>query len=156
MTNLSVAHGTIAICRTTKASLEQVFNAWADPEARTIWGPPSSDEAVKFVENDFSVGGKDVHYCGQKGDLRFRVETLYHDIQNPRRLLFSERVSTDESILCASLITVDLADVNEGTKLYLTIQVASLVGEEMIAGNRGGWNGALDNLEEYFASSKGR
>lgn len=126
--------------------------AWADPEARTIWGAPSKDEAIEFVENDFRVDGKDVHLCGQKGDLRFRVDTFYHDIQKPLRLLFTERVSTGESTFCVSLITVDFAEAKEGTKLNLTIQVASLVGEEMIAGNRGGWHAALDNLEDYLAT----
>ncbi len=153
MTNPPAAHETIATSRTIMAPVKQVFEAWADPEARTIWGPPSDDEAIEFVENDFRAGGKDVHFCGQKGNLRFRVETFYHDIQNPRRLLFSECVSTDENTLCVSLITVDFAEANECTTLNLTIQVASLVGEDMIAGNRGGWNAALDNLEEYLANS---
>lgn len=151
MTNPAAAHETIATSRTIKASLEQVFKAWADPEARTIWGPPSNDEAIEFVENNFRVDGKDVHLCGQRGDLRFRVETFYHDIQKPLRLLFTERVSTGENTLCASLITVEFAEAKEGTKICLTIQVASLAGEEMIAGNRGGWNAALDNLEDFLA-----
>ncbi len=64
--------------------------------------------------------------------------------------LRTERVSSGEDTLCASLITVNLAEANEGTKLDLTIQVASLVGEEMITGNRGGWSAALDNLQEYL------
>ena len=151
MTYPAAVHETIATSRTIKASLEQVFKAWADSDARTVWGPPSDDEAIEFVENDFRVGGKDVHICGQKDDLCFRVETIYHDIQNPRRLLFSERVSTGENTLCASLITVDFAEAKKGTTLNLTIQVASLVGKEMIAGTRGGWNAALDNLGEYFS-----
>ncbi len=150
MKNPGTSHETIEISRTIEASVEQLFQAWANPEARTIWGPPSNDEAIEFVEYDFRVGGKDVHLCGQKGDLRFRVETFYHDIQNPRRLLFSERVSTGESTLSASLITVDFAKAHEGTTLNLTIQVASLVGEEMIDGTRGGWNAALNNLGEYL------
>ena len=152
MTKPAASHETIETSRTIAASLEQVFRAWADPEARTIWGAPSKDEAVEFVENDFRVNGKDVHLCGQKGDLRFRVDTFYHDIQKPRRLLFTERVSTGGSILCASLITIDFAEVKEGTKLHLIVQVASLVGEEMIAGNRDGWRSALDNLEDYLAT----
>jgi uncharacterized protein YndB with AHSA1/START domain len=150
--NPSVAHETITISRTIKASLEQVFKAWAEPDARAIWGPPSDDEAIEFVESDFRVGEKDVHVCGQKGDLRFRVETHYHDIQEPRRLLFTERVSTGDTTLCAALITVDFAEAGEGTKLDLTVQVTSLVGEEMIAGNRGGWNAALSNLDSYLSA----
>ena len=152
MKKTASAHETMTISRMIKASLEQVFNAWADPKARTLWGSPSKDEALEFIENDFRVDGRDVHLCGQKGDLRFRVETFYHDIQKPSRLLFTERVSTGKNTLCASLITVDFAEAKDGTRIDLMIQVASLVGGDLIAGNRGGWNAALDNLEDFFTT----
>jgi len=71
----SLAHETITISRTIKASSKQVFGAWADQQARSVWGPPSEDEEMKFIDTNFRVGGKDVHVCGQKGDLRFRVDT---------------------------------------------------------------------------------
>lgn len=153
--NPSLAHETITIDRTIKASPEIVFEAWAKPEARAIWGVPSEDEALEFIENDFRAGGMDVHMCGQKGDLRFRVETLYHEIQEPLRLLFTERVSTSGNILCASLVAVDLAKAGASTRLILTVQIASLVGAEMIEGNRGGWNSALANLEMFLAERRG-
>ncbi len=97
MTNPAAVHETIATSRTIKASLEQVYKAWADPEARTVWGPPSDDEAIELVEHDFRVDGKDVHVCGQKGNLRLRVETFYHDINNRDAFCFlnaSQRVRT--------------------------------------------------------------
>ncbi len=150
MNDPTLTHDTITIERTINASAQQVFNAWADPTARSQWGPPSDDEAIEFLENDFRVGGKDVSLCGQKGDLRFQVDTVYHDIQEPLRLLFTERVSTDDNLLCVSLITVQFTETGKATELYLTIQVASLVGEDMIAGNRGGWEAALTNLADYL------
>lgn len=144
-------HEKITIKRTIKASLEQVFAAWADPDARAVWGPQSDGEGMEFSETDFRVGGKDVHRCGQKGDLCFLVKTIYHDIQQPSHLLFTERVSTDDSLLCVSLITAEFSEAGEATNLELTVQVASLVGEDMIAGNRGGWEAALNNLGAYLA-----
>ena len=72
-----------------------MFLAWEDPKARLQWGPPSDDEALEFLENDFRVGGLDVHLCGKRGDLRFRVETRYYEVERPHRLLFTERVSMD-------------------------------------------------------------
>ncbi len=77
MTNPAAVRETIATNRTIKASLEQVFKAWAGSEARTVWGPTSDDEAIELVENDFRMDGKDVHLCGQTGDLRFHVETIF-------------------------------------------------------------------------------
>lgn len=144
-------HETITIKRTIEAALEKVFTAWANPDARAIWGPPSVDEGMEFLETDFRVGGKDVYRCGQKGDFCFLVETIYHDIQEPLRLLFTERVSTEDNLLSVSLVTVDLSEIGKATKLDLTVQVASLVGQDMIAGNRGGWEAALNNLAAYLA-----
>ena len=149
-------HDTIAISRTINASVKRVFSAWEDPKARSQWGPPSDDEALEFLENDFRVGGLDVHRCGQKGDLRFRVETRYYGINRPHRLLFTERVSTDGTLLSASLISVAI-DGNEGvTELEVTIQIASLVGSDMIDGTRGGWVTAIDQLGKLVESGSQR
>ena len=119
-------HETIVISRTIKASAKAVFSAWEDPQARSIWGPPSSDEALEFLESDFRIGGCDVHHCGQKGDLRFRVETRYYCISNPQRLIFTERVTTDEKLLSTSLVSVSFDGDGDTTKLDVTIQIASL------------------------------
>jgi uncharacterized protein YndB with AHSA1/START domain len=148
MSNLT--HDTINIRRTISASIEQVFAAWADPHARAQWGAPSDDEVIQFVENDFRVGGKDVSLCGPKNDLRYRVESLYHDITKPIRLLFTELVTIEDTLLCVSLITVSLVECENSTTMDLTIQITSLTGEEMITGNRGGWAAALTNLEGYL------
>jgi uncharacterized protein YndB with AHSA1/START domain len=154
MTGRALIHDTINIEKTINASTQQVFTAWTDPAARSAWGPPSDDEAIEFLESDFRVGGRDVSLCGQKGDLRFRVETVYHDIQQPLRLLFTERVSTADNLLCVSLITAEFVEAGDATKLELTVQVASLVGETMIKGNRGGWEAALNNLGGYLVGRR--
>ncbi len=151
MNEATLIHDSITIERTINASAQQVFNAWADPIARSKWGPPSDDEAIEFLETDFRVGGKDVHLCGQKGDLHFRVDTIYYDIQEPSCLLFTERVSRGDHLLCVSLITAQFSESGAATKIDLTVQVASFVGENMIVGTRGGWKSALDNLGKYLA-----
>ena len=142
-------HDTIVISKTINASVEQVFSAWEDPKARSQWGPPSDDEALEFLENDFRVGGRDVHQCGQKGDLRFQVETHYYHISRPHRLVFTERVSTHSALLSASLISVAIDDNEGAAKLEVTIQVASLVGADMIDGTRGGWRAAIEKLRKF-------
>ena len=142
-------HETITIDRLINASTEQVFSAWSDTTARTQWGPPSDTEAIKILESDFRRGGMDVSMCGEKEDLRFRVETIYHDIQNNNRLLFTERVLSEDNLLCVSQVTVILEEQNSKTQLSLTIQIASLVGNEMIEGNRNGWTVAMENLSKF-------
>ena len=72
----------------------------------------------------------DVSMCGEKGALRFRVETIYHDIENNNRLLFTERVLSDDNLLCVSQITVILEEQNSKTQLSLTVQIILLVGKK--------------------------
>lgn len=148
------AHDTIAISQTIEAPPEQVFAAWKDPQARALWGPPSDDEAIAFVETDFRVGGRDVHRCGPRHDLRFEVETHYHDISAPHRLLFTERVSTEGALLSVSLVTVTIDGNAEVSELDVTIQIASMVGTDMIDGTRGGWERALAQLGQYAAKQR--
>ncbi len=143
---LPLVHQTIAISRMVDAPTDAVFAAWEDPQARSQWGPPSDDEALAFVETDFRVGGTDVHLCGPKGDLRFRVETRYYDIERPARLVFTERLSTGDALLSASLVSVAIGGNGRSTKLDLTVQIASAVGRDMIVGTRTGWEAALSNL----------
>lgn len=152
--NSSLAHDTISIRRAIHASPEIVFQAWKDPVARSTWGSPSDDEAVEFIANDFRVGGMDIHHCGPVGDLRFRVETRYHAIDCPKRLLFTESVSTGNALLSVSLVTVDISQARNAAQLDLTIQIASLVGTEMVAGSRAGWNAAIANLDSQLASAE--
>lgn len=151
MIDPTLIHEQIAIAVAINASAQRVFDAWADPAARSVWGPPSGDEAIEFLATDFRIGGRDVSRCGQRGDLRFRVESEYHDIRAPLRVLFTERVSTDGTLLCVSLVTAQFSAIGAATRLDLTAQVASLVGEDMITGNRGGWESALSNLKAYLA-----
>ncbi len=151
---VQVTHDTITIQRNIDASKATVFTAWSNPEARVQWGPPSDSEAIEYLETDFRVGGMDVSRCGEKGHLDYRVETLYHDICSPARLVFSERVSHDESTLSASLVTVEIEDLDGLTKLTLTIQIASLVGDDMIAGHKKGWSAAIDNFSRVTESLK--
>ncbi|MFA0813127.1 SRPBCC family protein [Microbulbifer epialgicus] len=148
-----LSHGTISISKTIKVPAEKVFSAWVDPKARSIWGPPSEDEAIEFLKDDFRVGGVDVHRCGQKNDLRFRVETHYYQINRPHRLLFTERVSTDDSLLSASVITVAISENKSVTELEVTIQIASLVGSGMIDGTHNGWQSALSNLAAHLEAT---
>ncbi|WP_444959555.1 SRPBCC family protein [Microbulbifer sp. VVAC002] len=149
-----LSHDTISISKRIKAPRERVFSAWEDPQARSIWGPPSEDEAIEFLENDFREGGIDVHRCGQSSDLRFRVETHYYEIRRPHRLLFTERVTTDGSPLSISLISVEIGNSESMTELKVTIQIASLVGSGIIEGTRNGWQRALSNLTAYLEARK--
>ncbi len=137
------------------ATAAQVFAAWADPKARLEWCVPSADEAIEYVEADFSVGGKDVSLCGNKGDMAFRIVGQYQHIEEPQLIVFTEhffkRNSSDHDVLLGiSLITVEITETEVGAEMALTAQMSSLVGEEMISGNKNGWATVSKNLGKYL------
>ncbi len=60
----------------------------------------------------------------------------------------------DGKRLCASLITLELAQSGRKTKLRSTSQVASFIGQDMIKGTETGNNGSLDSLVNYFSGDQ--
>ena len=136
--------------RKIRASIRQVFAAFEDPEARSKWGPPSDDETLEFIETDFREGGRDVHMCGPVGNLQFRVETHYCEIERPDLLLMTERVTVGDRHLSTSLVSVSLEEAGNATQLDLTVQIASSAGPDFVAATRGWWTAALSNLESML------
>ena len=143
-------HDMIGLERTYPASPARVFAAWADPSTRLRWAVPKG-QALVFDETDFRVGCRDVSRCGDPGDLRYRLMTLYEDIRADRRLVMTERCWEGETLLSVALITVEIEPVAAGSRLTLTNQIVALDGGGMIDGSRHGWNAALDNLGEELA-----
>lgn len=144
-------HDTLVLERAYPASPARVFAAWRDPEARLRWAVPKG-QALVFDAADFRVGGRDLSRCGDPGDLRYRLETLYEAIETDRRLVLTERCRDGETLLSVALITVEIEPHASGSRLTLTNQIVALDGGGMIAGSRHGWNAALDNLGEDLGS----
>jgi uncharacterized protein YndB with AHSA1/START domain len=144
-----IQHATLTLERSYSAPVERVFSAFADPIARAQWSPASGDVFI-YDEADFREGGRDRFRCGPKGDARFHGETTYHLIVENKLVISSETVETDGQRLAVSLNTLHLEPGGDGTKLRLTVQMVSLMGEGMIAGYEAGNKGALENLARYL------
>lgn len=149
----AVEHETFAVTRVYEADRSRVFAAWADPEARSRWAPPSKGQAIEYLETDFRTGGRDVSNCGAAGDLSIRVESHYLDIVPDRRIVFSEVVASGGARLSVSLITVEFETDGDRTRLTLTDQIAALDGSGMVSGSKAGFAAALDNLAEDLRRS---
>jgi uncharacterized protein YndB with AHSA1/START domain len=144
-------HATLVFEREVPASIDKVFAAFADPDARAAWGAPSDTAVVIYDEADFREGGQDRFRCGSKQDPNIHGTTRYLEIVANRRVVSCETIVMGGKRLCASLTTLELAPDDGKTRLKSTTQLASFIGDDMVKGHETGHTASLDNLVRYFS-----
>jgi uncharacterized protein YndB with AHSA1/START domain len=146
----ALAHATLVMERTYKATPARVFAAWANVEARARWSAPAPDITIIYERSEFREGGVDVSRCVEPGKADYVAHVHYLDICQDQRIVFVESVSHDNARVSAALISVELTPQGDGARLLLTMQIASFDGAGMEAGYEHGWRAALDNLGAEF------
>jgi uncharacterized protein YndB with AHSA1/START domain len=144
---MDIHHETLIIERNFTAPPERLFQAFADPKERQVWSAPSPEIVIVIEETDVRTGGREIARCGRAGNLNWTMKVFYHRVTEGRQITFSEELWDGENILTVSLITFDFEKHGiTGTRLKLTDQITSFVGESGIAGHRDGYTKALTNL----------
>jgi uncharacterized protein YndB with AHSA1/START domain len=146
-----VTHATLVFEREVPATVEKVFAAFANAKIRAEWSAPSDTATIIYDQEDFREGCEDRFRCGSKSNPNIHGTTRYLEIIPGRRIVSSETISMDGKRLCASLITLEIAQSGSTTKLRSTSQVASFIGHDMIKGTEIGNNSSLDSLVNYFS-----
>ncbi|MGA9277864.1 SRPBCC family protein [Ilumatobacter sp.] len=147
MSTRSVTHDTFTIERFYSAAPHRVFAAWSDPQAKARWFSPDADEQVL----DFRVGGHERNRGGGPADgPTLAFESIYHDIVDDERIVFSSNLLADDQIVTVSLTTVEMSSVDGGTRMVLTQQNAFLDGHEQPDWRRAGTTAQLDALGTEF------
>lgn len=142
-------HGTLSFERALNHDPHRVFAAFAEVDARAAWAPPSPDFAMTFRETDFRVGGRDICVCGPGPTEGVTVETLYHVIEQDRRILFTEVVGYPGAPEAVGLVSVELTLKQGATQMKVTVQLTGLSPDaERDIGS--GWAASIDNLERYL------
>jgi uncharacterized protein YndB with AHSA1/START domain len=155
MTQTSVTHGTFTVERTYPVSAHEVFAAWASQDAKDRWFGSGSDFLAKTDEYslDFRVGGLE-HFAGSVEDGRtFRYTGITQDIVEDERIVMSYDVLVSGRRISVSIMTVQMAPTERGSKLTITEQGAFLDGLDDNATRKLGATANLDALEAYFATA---
>lgn len=75
------------------------------------------------------------------------MKVAYHRVADNRLITFTEELWDGDSLLTVALITFDFEERGlGGTRLKLTDQITSFVGEGGVRGHRDGYTKALENL----------
>lgn len=143
--DITLMHDTFVLERDFAVPPSAVFAAYRDPAQRVRWVAPPG-HGLELLQSQFEIGGTDRYVCGPGGDLRLQGTLHYLDIADDARIIFAERIAEGERPLSMSLVSWTFEPVDTGTHVTVLTQVTSLVGEDMLAGSRGGRSIVLENL----------
>lgn len=157
MTRSMTPH-TMRLTRDLAFPVETVFKAWSDPVAKAQWFTGPSDWESDPHALDFRVGGHERSSGGPKGQPRHIMSAVFHDIVPPEdgpqgrvaRIISSFTMHVGDTLLTASLLTLEFSTTATGSRLSLTEQLAFLDGCDHIADREAGTNALLDMLEAWL------
>ena len=142
----SAVHSTFVIERLYAASPQRVFDAWADPAAKTKWfGPPEKPEGTYSL--DFREGGHE-HLSIPMPDNGsvYAFDAVYQDIVPGQRIVYTYDMHRDKDRISVSLATVEIEPDGEGTRLTLTEHGVFLDGRDDPTAREHGTNALMDTL----------
>jgi uncharacterized protein YndB with AHSA1/START domain len=155
MSDRSITHGTFAFDRTFDAEPAQVFAAFADISAKSVWfvGPDEFGEPEWSM--DFRVGGREVLRNGAQGCPVFTFDARYTDIVPDERIVYTYEMYQDDARLSVSVTTLGFEPDGSGTRLTLTEQGVFLDGLDTVVQREQGTGELLDNLGAALRKSAG-
>jgi uncharacterized protein YndB with AHSA1/START domain len=146
----STVHSTFVIERTYAASTRRVFDAWADPAAKTKWfGPPEKPAGTYSLE--FREGGREhLSMAMPDNGPLYIYDAVYQDIVPGKRIVYAYDVHKNEDRISVSLTTVEIEAAGEGTRLTLTEHGVFLDGHDDPAEREHGTTVLIDTLGAHL------
>ncbi|MED5018291.1 SRPBCC family protein [Paenibacillus chibensis] len=134
-----VKHATFVIERMYAASPERVYQAWSDPVAKAKWySKPDIFE--------FRVGGREYSSGGPPEGPVFTFDAIYQELVPEQRIVYTYTLDSDGTRISVSITTVELIQMEGGTKLIFTEQGAFFDGHDTPEVREHGTNIMLDTL----------
>ena len=141
----------LTIRRLIKAPRERVYAAWTDPAQLKEWFGPETVTTERLIA-EVRVGGEFRWELRNAEGEKVAMRGQYRELETNRKIVFSWQWEDDEDWENhVSVVTVELADSEDGTELHLTHE--KLPNEQSRDGHSGGWNSALNKLEVFLADN---
>ena len=136
--------GKIVVKRTIPATVDELFDAWLDPESLAQWMLPG-DHRRNTVSVDARVSGAfEIVMHHQDGSKRHYGE--YRAIERNKKLVFTWH--SDATHHTETLVTVEFRAASDSTEIVLTHE--RMPDHEAGLKHTKGWTRALELLETHF------
>ena len=151
-----VVHSTFVIERSFPKSPKIVFAAFVDPAKMKRWFAEGTHHEVEEFNQDFRLGGSlRLRYRFKEGTPFPGVAITnvghFHEIVPDRRIVIAQTMDLGEKRISAALVTVELVQDGQGTRLTCTHQGAFFEGSDGPKIREAGWNSLMDKLVKELA-----
>jgi len=137
----------LRLTRVVPASVEEVFEAWTDPEVLARWWGPGGS-TVSEAEIDPVPGGRYRMVINTAEGNTLAMAGIYVAVDPPRRLEFTWRWEMGGPDDVESRVTVELTPMGDETELVLVH--GGFPDAETAAPYSGGWEATLPGLISLF------
>jgi uncharacterized protein YndB with AHSA1/START domain len=138
----------VLIERIFDAPRSLVFKVWTQPQHIMQWWGPK-DFTVPLCQVDFRAGGAYRACIVSPEGKQYVMRGVYREIVEPERIVFTFAWEETGERGMQTVITVDLAEVDGGTRLRF--HQAPFQSASECDGHRLGWDQAFDRLDAHFA-----
>lgn len=156
------AERSFTLTRILQAPRDLVFTAWTDPEHLAWFYNPAMPTPTTPIQVDLRVGGVWRQHMVVDDDLHYPTGGVYLEIVPNERLVFRWGATggwpelVEPHDLEAPVVTVELRDVAEGTRLELVVAFADQLADEKVrelidGGTRDGWGATIDRVAHSTA-----
>ena len=152
----ATTHDTFVIERRYPQPRERLYAPLSDPDLKKLWYAVERTGVMKF-EMDFRAGGAERQQYTLGEDSPFPGALIendgrFEDIVPEERIVLTSTSTFAGNRISTALITYELADDGDGTKLTLTHQAAFYEGSDGPQMRRDGWEALLDTLGRTLVS----
>lgn len=145
---MAITHSTFTLERRYPATVERVFQAWANPEARRRWMAQGAEHSQDFV-----VGGLETVKGFDPEGRALTYEARYAEIVLNERILTTSTLHTEDRLSTVSVTSVEFLAEDADTLLVLTEHGIYLAGQEQPEWREHGTAQQLDTLAAEFAAA---
>ena len=146
----TTVHASFVLERVYPVPPSRVFAAWSDREAKARWFSCHDGYTL-----DFRVGGRESNRGGAPDGPVYACDALFHDIVVNERIVYSYDLHCDDALVSVSLVTVEFAPAEGGTRLVFTEQGAFLDGHDTPAHREHGTRLGFERLAAELAHAVG-